>query len=89
MSQFLIRLLGDRPLRTIIKLLILSAIIGMVLTGRGWTPLDVPERLWYFVIEIVNFFYASFGRMLDALLVGMMIVVPIFIIRCLLKKRKS
>jgi len=89
MSQFLTRLLGERPGRTLIKLLILSCLVGLVLSSWGWKPLDVPARVWQFMLDLYHWAYSSFDRFFDMFLVGAMIVVPIFVIRRLLKKGKE
>jgi len=89
MFQFLTGLFGDRPARTIIKLLILSLIVGYVFSKMGWKPLDVPKELWMLLLDFINWGLSSFGDFVDMLLVGAIIVVPIFIIRRFLNRNKK
>ncbi|MBN9270207.1 MAG: hypothetical protein J0J15_08165 [Mesorhizobium sp.] len=37
----LTRFLGDSPLRILVKLLVVSFIVGLVMNAFGWSPLDV------------------------------------------------
>jgi len=89
MSQFLNSFFGDRPVRTLIKLLIFSLFVGWLLANMGWKPLDVPKKLWQLVVDIAQWGIYSFSDFFDTLLVGAMIVIPFFIIRRLLGGRKQ
>ena len=37
----LTRFLGDSPLRVILKLLVVSFLVGLVMNAFGWSPMDV------------------------------------------------
>jgi len=88
MTKFLTGLFGDRPHRTLIKLIALSILVGLVLSPLEWKPMDVPERIWHFFREMFIWISTSFNEFFDTVLVGAMIVVPIFLIRQFFKKGK-
>jgi len=89
MAKFLENLLGDRPLRLVIKLLVFSLLVGMLLSRAGWTPVDVVSRLWGFIVRLWNMGFAAFDTLFDVLLVGAAVVVPVFIIMRLLSGNKN
>jgi len=86
MTKFLEHLLGDRPLRLVIKLAVISLLVGMALNRAGWTPVDVVSRLWAFIVRLWNMGFSAFDTLFDVLLVGAAVVVPIFIIMRLLSR---
>jgi len=89
MTRFFEHLLGDRPLRLIIKLLVISLLVGMLLNRLGWTPLDVVVRLWGSVVRLWQMGFAAFDSLFDILLVGAAVVVPVFIMMRVLSWSKK
>ena len=88
MGRWLQTVLGDSPSRVIIKLLIFSLIIGALLNLFGWTPMNVFDRLWDTIVHLWNTGFSSISKLLNVVLVGAAVVVPIFIIIRLLNWRK-
>ncbi|WP_378944508.1 DUF6460 domain-containing protein [Mesorhizobium sp. ANAO-SY3R2] len=84
----LARFLGDTPLRVFIKLLVISFLVGIVMSAFGWSPLDVFYRIHDFVLDIWHMGFRAIDRFLSYLLLGAAIVVPAFIILRLLSYRK-
>ena len=85
MSGGLSRFLGDTPLRVGVRLLVLSFIVGLVLSA-----LDIrPWQIWLWarrlVERIYNMGFAFFADAFDYLIAGAMIVVPLFIVMRLLR----
>jgi hypothetical protein len=80
----LTRFLGDTPLRVFIRLLVLSFIVGLVLSALNIRPYDI-----YWWVERIRHIYdmgfAFFADSLDYLIVGALIVVPLFILSRLLR----
>ena len=37
------RFLGDSPLRVLLKLIIISFLVGLVMSAFGWSPFDAPD----------------------------------------------
>lgn len=89
MSGGLSRLLGDTPGRTIVKLLILSVVVGFVMSMMGLSPWDLVRIVDNTIREIWNSGFRALGRVGEYLLVGAMIVIPVFILMRILNWRKS
>ena len=81
----LTRFLGDTPLRVFIRLLILSFIVGLVLSALNIHPLQVYEWIERLALRIYDMGFDVIGDALRYLLIGAMIVVPAFLIMRLLK----
>ena len=81
----LTRFLGDTPLRVIVRLIVLSIVVGLVLSVLNIRPADVywwGERTIHHIYEMgFDFFTQSFGY----LIAGALIVVPLFLISRLFK----
>lgn len=82
------RFLGDTPLRVFIKLLVISFLVGVVMSAFGWSPLDVFYGIRDFFLDIWHMGFRAIDRFLGYLLLGAAIVVPAFIILRLLSYRK-
>ncbi|WP_163265080.1 DUF6460 domain-containing protein [Chelativorans alearense] len=84
----LTRFLGDSPLRVIVKLLVISLIVGFVMSAFHWSPLDIFYALRDMVLRIWDMGFAALGNFLGYILLGAMIVVPAFLILRLLSFRR-
>ena len=85
MSGRLTQFLGDTPLRVFIRLLVLSFIVGLVLATLNIHPFDIYYWIERAVLRIYEMGFAFFGNALEYLLIGALIVVPIFLVMRLLK----
>ena len=81
----LTRFLGDTPLRVFIRLLVLSFIVGLVLSALNIRPYDVYWWAERTIRHIYDMGFAFFTDSLDYLIAGALIVVPLFIISRLLR----
>ncbi len=84
MSERVNRFLGGSPLGVIMRLILLSIVVGVILSWLSWSPADVVDWfvslfdwLWYNI-------FGSLDRALNYFLLGAAIVIPIFIISRLL-----
>ena len=84
----LARFLGDTPLRVLIKLLVISFLVGIVMSAFGWSPFDVLYGIRDFFLDIWHMGFRAIDRFLGYLLLGAAIVVPAFVILRLLSYRK-
>lgn len=84
----LARFLGDSPLRVLVKLLVVSLIVGMVMHAFGWSPLDVLYSIERFFLNLWNMGFRAFDRLFSYLLLGAAIVIPAFIIIRILNFRR-
>ena len=88
MSDGLNRFLGDTPLRVLVKLLILSVVAGFLMSVFGLYPDDSLYAVRNFVLDLWRSGFAALGRVGDYLLLGAVIVIPIFIVIRLLSFRR-
>ncbi len=88
MSDGVNRFLGDTPARTAIKLLVVSLIVGFVMTVFGIYPIDILEGVRHFILELWYRGFAALGRVGDYLLLGATIVIPVFIVLRLMSYRR-
>jgi len=88
MSDRINQFLGDSPSRTLVKLAVMSLIVGIVMSALHFTPIDV----WYAVRDFVRWLYdlgfEAFERIGIYFVYGAMIVVPVFVIMRLLAAGK-
>lgn len=82
------RFLGDTPLRVLAKLIIVSFLVGIVMSAFGWTPYDILFGLRDFVLHIWNMGFRAVDRFVGYFLLGAAVVVPAFIVLRVLSYRK-
>jgi len=88
MSDGVNRFLGDTPLRTLVKLLILSVAAGFLMSVFGLYPEDILYGVRNFVLDLWHTGFAALGRVGDYLLLGAVIVVPVFVLIRILSYRR-
>lgn len=79
------RFLGGHPLAVAVRLALLSILVGVLLSVIGITPRNFFRVLDEFARSIYDLGFGAFRWMLDYLLLGAMIVVPVWLVRRLLK----
>ena len=75
-----------QPVRTIVKILIASLIVGLILKGFKIEPLSLLHGLGGFVQRVIDVFAGILEWSLAPILVGAVVVVPIWVIWFLWKK---
>ena len=78
--QALTRFLGDTPLRVFIRLLVLSFIVGLVLSALKIRPYDIYWWVERTILHIYDMGFAFFADSLGYLIAGALVVVPLFIL---------
>ncbi|AJY44526.1 DUF6460 domain-containing protein [Martelella endophytica] len=82
------RFLGGTVVGTIVRLLVVSLVVGFILSALGIHPLD----LWYGVIDFFRNIwqrgFAALGEVGHYFVLGAIIVVPIFLIIRILSYRR-
>ena len=81
------RFLGDSPLRVLIKLVVISFLVGVLMSALGWSPFDVLYAIRDFFRDIWNLGFDALERFFGYFLLGAAVVVPAFIILRLLSYR--
>ena len=84
----LTRFLGDTPFRVFLKLVVVSFIVGLLMSAFGWSPLDVAEGARDMVLRIWSMGFAALGDFVGYLLLGAAIVVPAFFILRIVSYRR-
>ena len=85
MSSRLNRFLGDTPFRVFVRLLVLSFIVGLVLSVIGLHPLEIFNWLERLVTRIYEMGFDALREALRYLLLGALVVVPVFLVMRLIK----
>lgn len=88
MSDGVNRFLGDTPLRVAVKLLILSVALGFLMSVFGLYPDDILRGVRDFVIGLWEKGFAALGQVGDYLVLGAVIVVPVFLLIRILSYRR-
>ena len=88
MSDRVNSFLGDTPGRTLVKLIVVSLIVGFIMTVFGIYPIDILEGIRHFFLELWYRGFAALGRVGDYLILGATIVIPVFVVLRLLSFRK-
>ena len=83
------RFLGDSPARVILKLLVVSFLVGLVMNAFGWWPTDVLRWVGDTLSDLWNMGFAAIEKAGSYILLGGAIVVPAFIILRLLNYRRG
>lgn len=77
-------LFGGNPLGVVVRLLLLSIVVGVVLSALGITPRNFVYHIEVLLRRIYDLGLASFDWVLQYLLLGAMVVIPIWIVARLL-----
>ncbi len=88
MSGNVNRFLGDSVARTIVKLIVISFIVGAVMSAFNWYPLDVVYAVRDFLVNVWETGFAALGRFGDYLVLGAVIVIPVFLVMRVLSYRR-
>ncbi len=85
MTDRLTRFLGDTPLRVVVRLVVVSFIVGLVLAALDVRPWQIWRWLERLAERIYDMGFAFFVDAFDYLVAGAIIVVPLFLLMRLLR----
>lgn len=88
MSDQLNRILGDSPARTLVKLVVVSLVVGFVMAFLGIFPADILNGLHRFFLGLWYRGFDALGEVWRYLALGATVVIPVFIILRLLSYRR-
>lgn len=83
------RFMGGSPAQVLLRLIVLSLIVGVVLSAIGLSPADLVERARLLVLHIWNMGFGAIAWIWTYFLLGAVVVVPIWIVIRLLKFGRS
>lgn len=81
------RFLGGNPLAVAVRLALISLLVGGVMAAMGWQPVDIIYAAADFVRGIWNLGFGAVEAFGQYLLLGAVIVVPVFLVMRLLSAR--
>jgi hypothetical protein len=76
---------GDSVAGTLIRLVLLSIVVGIVFSVLGITPFNLIERIEHLARRIIDLGFDTFRSAFGYFLLGAVVVVPIWFIMRLLK----
>jgi hypothetical protein len=82
------KFLGDSPLRVLLKLLVVSFLVGVVMSAFGWSPWDVLDWVRDTALRVWNLGFSTVDRFFGYMLLGAAIVIPAFLILRLFSYRR-
>ena len=88
MSEQLNRFLGDTPLRTVVKLVLVSVVVGFVMAFMGIFPADIFSGLHQFFLGLWYRGFDALGEVWRYLVLGASIVIPVFVILRIISYRR-
>lgn len=80
--------LGGSPGGVLIRLLVLSLVVGIILSALGITPQNFFFQINVLLRRIYDLGFGAFQSVLEYLVLGAMVVVPIWLIARLLKSTR-
>ena len=80
MAEGLNRFLGGSPLAVLVKLVLLSILIGVVLSALGLDPRDIFQSLRRFIQNIWDMGFDAIRWLWQYFLLGAVIVIPIWLL---------
>jgi polyferredoxin len=83
------RFLGDSPLRVALKLIVVSFLVGLVMSAFGWTPWGILLQIRQLLTDIWNMGFHAIYRLAGYFLLGAAVVVPVFIVLRILSYRRG
>ncbi len=89
MNNTLSHFFGGSPLRVLVQLIVLSVIVGAILSVLGVSPYDIfggLQRLWW---RIYDAGFDTFRWLWDYFVIGVVVVVPLWLIMRLLRVRRT
>lgn len=83
------RLFGGNPVAVLVRLALLSIVVGIVLSALGITPGNLFYHLDLIVRRLYDMGFGAIEWVFGYLLIGAMVVVPIWLISRLLNAGRS
>lgn len=85
MSERIDKFLGDTPTRTVVRLLVISLVVGIIMSTIGLTPVELWDSLVQFVRRLYDLGFDAIWRIARYFVWGAVVVVPVFLLMRLLK----
>ena len=83
------RFLGGSPAQVLLRLVFLSFVVGIVLSALNLDPIDLVHMVIDFFERLWNLGFHAIGKLGGYLLIGAIVVVPIWLVTRVLAMGKS
>jgi uncharacterized protein DUF6460 len=83
------RFMGGSPAQVLLRLVVISLIVGIVLSALGISPYDIIETAQQFIRRIWNMGFGAIEWIWRYFLLGAVIVIPVWVIIRLLNMGKG
>jgi len=83
------RFMGGSPAQVLLRLVVISLIVGVVLSALGLSPYDIVEKAQQLVWRIWNMGFGAIEWIWKYFLLGAVIVIPVWIVIRLLNMGKG
>lgn len=83
------RFFGGNPLTVIVKLILMSVVVGVVLAAFGLSPLELIERLQRLALRIYDMGFDAIDWAFQYFLLGAVLVIPIWFLSRLFRSGKK
>jgi len=80
---------GDSIAATLIRLVLLSVVVGIVFSALGITPFNLIDRLEHLLRNVMNMGWDAFNWAFRFFLLGAVIVFPVWFVVRLLGSRRD
>lgn len=77
--------LGGSPLGVLVRLVVISLLVGVLLSWLGWTPREILFWVQDSFVTLWRTLFGSLDRVADYFLLGAAIVFPLFLLSRLFK----
>jgi hypothetical protein len=89
MNEGLTRAMGGSPVAVVFRLILLSILVGVVLSVLGLNPWNIVDSIRTLIQNIWNMGFDAIERLLRYFLLGAVIVIPIWLIMRLVNAPKG
>jgi hypothetical protein len=79
------RFLGGSPAGVVLRLVVLSFVVGVIMSAFGLSPFDIVRSLQLVAEQLYDTGFAALGSAWRYFLLGAVIVVPVFLLARLLR----
>ena len=84
-SSSIYRFLGGPPLAVFLRLVVMSFVLGVILSALGISPYDIVAWFQHAVFNVFDLGFGTLDRIWQYFLLGAVIVVPLWLISRVLR----
>ena len=85
MNERINKFLGDTPGKTFVRLMIISLVVGIIMSTIGLSPYDLWIKMQDFVLRLYDLGFDAIWRIARYFVLGAAVVIPVFLLVRILK----